>query len=79
LLGGRGVKRDLLEARKLAELSAEQHEMLGERLLAFMLENGLGGPKDMAEAIKWYRSAAEAGDPIAKESLAKLEAAASQP
>ena len=36
-----------------------------------MYENGEGVPKDMAEATKWYRKAAEQGDADAKEWLEK--------
>jgi len=37
-----------------------------------MYENGLGVEQDYAEAIKWYRKAADMGDIDAKEKLQEL-------
>jgi TPR repeat protein len=36
-------------------------------------ELGIGVEKDVTEAIRWYRRAAEGGSSIAKERLSKLE------
>jgi hypothetical protein len=33
-------------------------------LYGYLLENGLGGPKDLPEARHWYEKAAEAGDRV---------------
>jgi TPR repeat protein len=32
--------------------------------LAYNLDNAVGGPKNLAEANRWYRKAAEAGSPL---------------
>jgi TPR repeat protein len=42
--------------------------------LGSMYQNGLGVPKDLAQARKWYEMAAAAGDESAKASLKQLDA-----
>ena len=41
--------------------SAEQGDALAQYNLGFMYSNGEGVPQDYAEAVKWYRMAAEQG------------------
>lgn len=41
-------------------------------MLGFAYELGLGVQKDLAEAVKWYRKAAAAGDPLGKAHLKRL-------
>ena len=43
-----------------------------QKLLGAMYQDGLGVPKDYAEAVKWYRKAAEQGDAPAQFELAEL-------
>lgn len=45
--------------------------------MASMYEQGLSVPKDPAEAVKWYRKAAEAGNPTGMCALGKLYEAGS--
>ncbi|MET0408905.1 MAG: tetratricopeptide repeat protein, partial [Hyphomicrobium sp.] len=33
-------------------------------LYGFLLENGLGGPRNLPDARRWYQKAAEAGDRV---------------
>ena len=40
--------------------------------LGLMLSKGLGGPRDDAEAVKWYLLAAEQGQPVAQNNLGAL-------
>jgi len=41
-------------------------------ILGFMYVNGRGVPQDDAEAVKWYRKAAEQGDADARNALAEM-------
>ena len=40
--------------------------------LAALYDDGLGVPKNKAEAMKWYCRAADGGDPIAQDYIASL-------
>ncbi len=53
---------NLAEIRRLAE----QGGVIAQYDLATMYEKGKGVPKDCAEAMKWYRKAAEQGFPPAQ-------------
>ncbi len=66
---GRGVKKDLAEARRWYRQAARGGDVVAQNNLAALLEHGLGGPKDEAEARAWYRRAAEAGYPPAQFNL----------
>lgn len=44
---------------------AEQGDATAQNNLGVMYEYGLGVPKDDAEAVKWYRMAAEQGNALA--------------
>ena len=48
----------LQEWRPLAEQGYAKHKSM----LGVMYDNGEGVPQDYAEAVKWYRLAAEQGD-----------------
>lgn len=61
--------RDLVEARRLFTLAAEQGHDFGQYNLADMLEYGEGGSVDLAGAYKWYKSAAEQNNLKAKAAL----------
>jgi len=50
---------DYAEARKLLRPAAEQGEALAQTVLGAMYDSGRGVPQDDAEAVKWYRLAAE--------------------
>ena len=41
---------------------AEQGDVQAQYNLGIMYETGRGGPQDDAEAVRWYRLAAEQGD-----------------
>jgi len=47
--------------------------------LALMLFNGEGIPKDTIEALKWFRLAAEAGEPSAQQSMGAILSRRSNP
>jgi hypothetical protein len=40
--------------------------------LGFMYENGNGVPKNNEEALKWYQAAADKGNDLAKQNLARI-------
>ena len=51
---------------------AEKGDKEGQLKLAFMYEQGLGGPIDMASAQNWYTLAAEQGQPTAQFLLGRI-------
>ena len=53
---------------------AEQGDIKSQFMLGFMYDSGLfpGVPQDYAEAVKWYRMAAEQGHPVAQTELGEL-------
>ena len=53
---------------------AEQGHVVAQFNLGVMYEFGEGVPKNNAEAIKWFRKAAEQGDRDAKKRLENLQA-----
>ena len=59
--------------------AAAQNYALAQNNLGVMYENGLGVPKDIQQAIAWYRKAAEQGLPPAQETLRKLSSTSTPP
>ena len=53
-------------------MAAEQGDPDSQYLLAELYENGDGVTRDLDEAAKWYRLAAERGDTDAKAALERL-------
>ena len=60
------------EAVKLFALAAEQGSPEAQYELGTMYENGIGVARNIAEAIRFYRLAANADDEEAKEALVRL-------
>ena len=58
---GKGGSRDNREARKWFQKSAEQVENLTQGALGIMLNEGIGGPVDRAEAVRWLQFGAKLG------------------
>ncbi len=56
-----GVEEDLEEAVRLYEVAALGGNATAQHSLAYARAEGIGGPVDEAEAIRWYRAAAEQG------------------
>ncbi len=52
---------DYATAFKISLPLAEQGDADAQNKLGFMYDDGLGVPQDYAEAMKWYRNAAEQG------------------
>lgn len=59
-------------AAKLYVVLAKQGEVSAQTNLGWMFNNGKGVTKDIKEAIKWYRLAADQGNPIAQNSLGSV-------
>ncbi|MEJ2508896.1 MAG: sel1 repeat family protein [Gammaproteobacteria bacterium] len=78
-LRGRGVARDPALAAQWMRRAAEQGFPPAMRAWGEYLEQGVAGPKDVAAASVWYRRAAACGDPLARDHLARLEAAGQPP
>lgn len=73
LINGYGVAMDANEAARLARLSADQNNAVGIANLATYYEEGVGGvPRDLGEAMRLYRRAADMGDSYAAERLIML-------
>ena len=53
---------------------AEQGNAKAQYNVGLMYDKGWGVPKNDAEAVKWYRMAAEQGNELAKYYLEELEA-----
>lgn len=56
---------DMEKAKSLYETAAEQGESSAAFNLAIMYETGEGVPKNKQEALRWFRRAAELGEPLA--------------
>ncbi|WP_245514871.1 SEL1-like repeat protein [Jiella endophytica] len=67
-VGGIGVARDLEKAAEFYRRAAERGQTLAARNLALLLWNG--ERQDTAEALRWLRQAAEAGDAPSQTMLA---------
>ncbi|HKK06867.1 MAG TPA: sel1 repeat family protein, partial [Gammaproteobacteria bacterium] len=78
-LRGRGVARDPALAAQWMRRAAEQRFPPAMRAWGEYLEQGVAGPADPAAAALWYRRAAAHGDPLARDLLARLEAAGQPP
>jgi TPR repeat protein len=52
---------------------AKQGDVTAQIALADIYEEGRGVPQDLAQAVKWYRKAAEQGNPQAQYWLRRLQ------
>ena len=68
-LNGNGVKKSPSRAIKLLQKSAEQNDISAEKKLGKVYSE----EPDYDEALKWYRKAAEQGDPEAKVQVALMQ------
>lgn len=64
-MAGSNNDKSLDELRSLAE----RGDAAAQFTLAAMCATGQGGPKDEAEAVRWYRAAAAQGDPDSQNNL----------
>ena len=58
--------QQMKQAHDIYQHIAESGDREGQLKLAYMLEQGMGGPVDVINAQKWYAAAAEQGDPVAQ-------------
>jgi enhanced entry protein EnhC len=65
-------EQKMKQARDIYIHFAEKGDKEGQLKLAFMFEQGLGGPIDKMAAQKWYNMAAEQGQPIAQYLLGRI-------
>jgi TPR repeat protein len=70
-VNGNGVPKDEAKAAGLFKMGAEKGDAPAMVLYARCLEAGLGVRANRTEAVKWYRQAADQGDPAAAEWLRK--------
>ena len=68
-LKGKGVKANLIKAKKLFEFAAEQGVVKAQNKLALMHVKGIGVVKDFNKAIKWWNLAAAQGNGKAQTNL----------
>ena len=66
-------KRDMLKEVAVTLKAAERGDVDAQNFLGWMYSQGSGVRKSKAEAIKWYRKAAQQGDSDAKQALLELE------
>jgi TPR repeat protein len=71
-------KGDIAALQQLRAL-ADKGDAHAQFSLGYMYANGMGVPKDAAQAVAWYRKAADQGDPIAQFNLGVLGVAQAQP
>ncbi|MBP7618278.1 MAG: sel1 repeat family protein, partial [Geothrix sp.] len=64
--------QDLGKARHAYAESADLGEIQAMRELGRYLENGLGGPRDIDQALIWYTKAMEKGDDQARSAYLRL-------
>lgn len=64
--------KNVPEAVRLYALAANQGQANAQLALGSIKYNGLAGPKDKAEGLKWYRKAADQGNAGAKAELKRL-------
>jgi TPR repeat protein len=62
LIQGIGAPPDYLEARRRCEYAAKVHFGPGAYSFGLMNKEGLGGPKNLGEAVKWFARAADLRD-----------------
>lgn len=73
LTGAHGLPKDVAKAVYWLKKSADQDNVMAQRLLASVHEYGLGKyPVDLNEAGKWYRKAASLGDTEANAKMKNL-------
>jgi TPR repeat protein len=73
LAEGRGVPKDEARAAGLYRRAAELGDTYAQFNLAAMIDQGLGGlERDVSQAIKWFRRAADGGIHEANQPLAEL-------
>jgi len=72
--GEPGVGVDLARAREAYQAAARGGHARAMTNLAFLLDEGKGGPEDNAQAAVWYRKAADLGNTRAMNNLAVLMA-----
>ena len=70
----RGVPQDIPKGIVLLRTAAEGHNERAQYNLGWAYESGTGVPRDKAQAIAWYRKAAQAGDLQARARLHGLGA-----
>ena len=68
-LKGKGVKVNLIKAKKLFEFAAEQGVVKAQNKLALMHVKGIGVVKDFNKAIEWWNLAAAQGNGKAQTNL----------
>ena len=68
-LKGKGVKANLIKAKKLFEFAAEQGVVKAQNKLALMHVKGIGVVKDFNKAIEWWNLAAAQGNGKAQTNL----------
>lgn len=59
-------------SRAMLKVKAEQGDIHAQCALGMMVMEGLGGPRDVHESLKWFRMSAEAGNPEAQFQLGTL-------
>lgn len=74
LQGKGGLPVDKKQAYELFLKGAQKGHVRAMINLATMLEYGDGVSKNLTEALKWYKKAADVGDPKAREKYNKLQA-----
>lgn len=62
----------LLEARDIYQQVADKGDKDAQLKLAYMYENGLGGPVDMREAAQWFEKSARSGQAVAQYRLGRI-------
>lgn len=72
LVAGLGVRQDYTEARSRCEDAAKARFGPGAYCLGLMNKDGLGGPKNLQEAAKWFARAAEIRDDRAMVDLGEM-------
>ena len=72
LLFGDSGSNTLNEDIEFLKNKAENGDPETQYCLGFCYENGIGVPEDKAEAVNWYRKAAEQGHKEAAEALKRL-------
>ena len=65
-------EKQLQQAHEIYQHFAEKGDKDGQLKLAYMFDHGLGGAPDVSNAEKWYRLAAEQGQPVAQYLLGDL-------
>jgi TIR domain/Sel1 repeat len=73
LFAQRAAKDQQAAAQTAPAIQEEELRAVGWFILGVMYENGRGGfPKNVAQAVSWYRKAADAGDTDAQQALKRL-------